>query len=150
MKVLKILSFFQFYMKIFELFWVRFVVFCFILQWNQINWYHYCQLPVKTIQPWQKVGEELTRLFNSQEAWIAIVLFQYVINVVLSRKQNSLIFKVKWYRFEGDAGTQLADRRDPQKWGTCGTSRVAWMRGDHPTIRYAVDTSVWGQEKIFY
>ena len=39
-----------------------------------------------------------------------------------------------WYRFEGEAGTQLADQRDPQKWETCGTSRVAWLRGNHPDL----------------
>ena len=39
-----------------------------------------------------------------------------------------------WYRFEGEAGTQLADQRDPQKWESCGTSRVAWLRGDHPSL----------------
>ena len=39
-----------------------------------------------------------------------------------------------WFRFEGDAGTQLADQRDPQKWESCGTSRVAWLRGLHPGL----------------
>ena len=39
-----------------------------------------------------------------------------------------------WYRFEGEAGTQLADQRDPQKWEACGTSRVAWLRGSHPSL----------------
>ena len=35
-----------------------------------------------------------------------------------------------WYRLEGEAGTQLADIRDPQRWESCATSRVAWLRGN--------------------
>jgi len=42
--------------------------------------------------------------------------------------------KEEWYRFEGEAGTQLADERSRPGWEVCGTSRVGWLEGKHPTL----------------
>ena len=51
-----------------------------------------------------------------QEGWYCTVLYCTV--------------QEGWYRLEGEAGTQLADIRDPQRWESCATSRVAWLRGN--------------------
>ena len=42
------------------------------------------------------------------------------------------MFQEGWYRFEGDAGAQMADNKEPPAWEDCGTSRVVWLQGDHP------------------
>lgn len=42
--------------------------------------------------------------------------------------------KEEWYRFEGEAGTQLADERSRPGWEVCGTSRVGWLEGKHPSL----------------
>ena len=39
-----------------------------------------------------------------------------------------------WYRFEGEAGTVLADQAAPPIWEGCGTSRVVWLEGGHPGV----------------
>ena len=39
-----------------------------------------------------------------------------------------------WFRFMGEAGVQLADQRSPPTWEGCGTSRVAWLEGGHPSL----------------
>ena len=39
-----------------------------------------------------------------------------------------------WYRFQGPAGSQLADEESPPGWEECGTSQVAWLQGEHPAI----------------
>merc|ERR1719500_468257 len=39
-----------------------------------------------------------------------------------------------WYRFEGEAGTVLADQAAPPIWEGCGTSRVVWLEGRHPGV----------------
>ncbi|XP_023344139.1 uncharacterized protein LOC111713504 [Eurytemora carolleeae] len=44
-------------------------------------------------------------------------------------------FQERWYRFDGDAGTVLADQSSPPSWEDCGTSRVGWLAGSHPDIR---------------
>jgi len=46
--------------------------------------------------------------------------------------------KEEWYRFEGEAGTQLADERSRPGWEVCGTSRVGWLEGKHPTYEQGV------------
>ena len=42
----------------------------------------------------------------------------------------------RWYRFQGEAGERLADNSGPPSWEECGTSRVGWLAGTHPQIRY--------------
>ena len=39
-----------------------------------------------------------------------------------------------WFRFVGEAGTVMADSRDPPGWEECGTSRVVWLEGSHPRL----------------
>ena len=45
------------------------------------------------------------------------------------------LFQEAWYRFQGEAGTHLADYRDPPEWEDCGTSRVAWLKDPHPFLK---------------
>jgi hypothetical protein len=47
-------------------------------------------------------------------------------------------FQDRWYRFQGEAGERLADIGGPPSWEECGTSRVGWLSGTHPTIRYFI------------
>jgi hypothetical protein len=42
----------------------------------------------------------------------------------------------RWYRFQGEAGQRLADISQPPSWEECGTSRVGWLSGAHPQIRW--------------
>ena len=39
-----------------------------------------------------------------------------------------------WFRFLGSAGTMMADRSSPPGWEECGTSRVVWLAGPHPSL----------------
>ena len=39
-----------------------------------------------------------------------------------------------WFRFLGSAGTRLADSSAPPGWEQCGTSRVVWLAGQHPSL----------------
>ena len=47
---------------------------------------------------------------------------QVMSSVIYPLTHTSL--QVTWYRFEGEAGSQLADIRDPPRWEECGTSKV--------------------------
>ena len=40
--------------------------------------------------------------------------------------------KPGWYRFNGKAGRHLATK--PPGYEVCGTTKVGWMKGSHPTI----------------
>ena len=43
-----------------------------------------------------------------------------------------------WYRFQGDAGNQMADKCVPAN--HCGTRLSGWLNGSHPTIAEGVVT----------
>jgi len=43
-----------------------------------------------------------------------------------------------WYRFQGDAGNQMADKCVPTNY--CGTQHPGWLNGRHPTVAEGVVT----------
>ena len=43
-----------------------------------------------------------------------------------------------WYRFQGDAGDQMADKCVPTNY--CGTQHPGWLNGTHPTVAEGVVT----------
>ena len=53
-----------------------------------------------------------------------------------------------WYRFQGDAGDQMADKCVPTNY--CGTEHPGWLSGTHPSVAAGVVTRKVCYHNWFY